>query len=189
MKVENEVRQLFAKGLVAKYVFEDLVYKSSLMTNIIKKAKQYAQTNSTILISGETGTGKEILVQSIHNYSLRKKKPFISINCAALPEQLLESELFGYEEGAFTGSKKGGKLGLFETSHKGSIFLDEIASTTQKVQTQLLRVLQEKVVMRIGADRIIPIDVHVIAATNKNLVDEVQLNQFREDLYFRLNVN
>lgn len=188
INVENRVRKLFAKGFVAKYNFDDFIYNSKQIKDVIRKAKKFAQTNSTILINGETGTGKEILAHSIHNYSLRNKKPFISINCAVLPEQLLESELFGYEDGAFTGSKKGGKLGLFEICQEGTIFLDEIGSTTQKVQTNLLRVLQEKEFMRIGADRIISIDVRVIAATNKNLINEVQANKFREDLYFRLNV-
>ena len=188
MKVENEVRQYFAKGLVAKHSFSDIIFTTNVMRKSIANAKKFAKSDYTILITGETGTGKEILAQSIHNYSVRSKKPFVSINCAALSEQLLESELFGFVEGAFTGSKKGGKPGLFELSHLGSIFLDEIASTTQRVQMQLLRVLQEKEVMRIGAERIIPIDTRVIAATNKDLVGEINVNEFREDLYFRLNV-
>jgi propionate catabolism operon transcriptional regulator len=188
IKVENEVRQYFARGLIAKYSFNDIIFTTDVMKKMIAKAKKFAQSDYTILITGETGTGKEILAQSIHNYSTRNKKPFVSINCAALSEQLLESELFGFVEGAFTGSKKGGKPGLFELSHLGSIFLDEIASTTQRVQLQLLRVLQEKEVMRIGAERIIPISTRVIAATNKDLVSEVSANYFREDLFFRLNI-
>jgi propionate catabolism operon transcriptional regulator len=188
IKVENEVRQYFARGLIAKYSFNDIIFTTDVMKKMIAKAKKFAQSDYTILITGETGTGKEILAQSIHNYSTRNKKPFVSINCAALSEQLLESELFGFVEGAFTGSKKGGKPGLFELSHLGSIFLDEIASTTQRVQLQLLRVLQEKEVMRIGAERIIPINTRVIAATNKDLVSEVSANYFREDLFFRLNI-
>ena len=188
MEVENEIRRSISKGLVAKYYVSDLIYKSETMKKIVKRAKRYAATHSTITIVGETGTGKEILSQSIHNLSPRSNQAFVSINCAALSEQLLESELFGYEEGAFTGSKKGGKPGLFETAHNGTIFLDEIGTTSQNVQRHLLRVLQEREVMRIGAERIIPVNVRVIAASNKDLVEEVNKGSFREDLFFRLNV-
>jgi len=188
MEVEKEIRRSISKGLVAKYNVSDLIYKSDAMKKIVKRIKRFASTNSTITIVGETGTGKEILSQSIHNLSQRSKQAFVSINCAALTEQLLQSELFGYDEGAFTGSKKGGKPGLFETAHNGTIFLDEIGATSQNVQRHLLRVLQEREVMRIGADRIIPIDVRVIAASNKELVEEVNAGRFREDLFFRLNV-
>ncbi len=188
MEVENEIRRSISKGMVAKYNVSDLIYKSDAMQKIVKRAKRFAATQSTITIVGETGTGKEILSQSIHNLSPRSKQAFVSINCAALSEQLLESELFGYEEGAFTGSKKGGKPGLFETAHNGTIFLDEIGTTSQSVQRHLLRVLQEKEVMRIGAERIIPVNVRVIAASNKDLVGEVNKGSFREDLFFRLNV-
>ena len=187
-KDENEVRRNFAKGLVAKYTIKDLIHSSSAMRDIVKKAVRYASSDSTILLNGETGTGKEILAQSIHNMGRRAKGPFVSINCAAIPDQLLENELFGHEEGAFTGSRKGGKIGLFELAHTGTIFLDEIASTPPNVQASLLRVLQEKKVMRIGSDRLIPIDVRVIAASNRNLVEEVRSGRFREDLFFRLNV-
>jgi transcriptional regulator with PAS, ATPase and Fis domain len=188
MEVENEIRRSLSKGLIAKYNLSDLIYKSDSMKKMIERVKQFASTGSTILIVGETGTGKEILAQSIHNLSQRKKQAFVSINCAALSEQLLESELFGYEEGAFTGSKKGGKPGLFETAHKGTIFLDEIGATSNNVQRHLLRVLQEREVMRIGADRIIPVNVRVIAASNQELIEEVNKGSFREDLFFRLNV-
>ena len=188
MEVENEIRRSISKGLVAKYNVSDLIYKSEAMKKIVTRAQRFAATHSTITIIGETGTGKEILSQSIHNLSPRSKQAFVSINCAALSEQLLESELFGYEEGAFTGSKKGGKPGLFETAHNGTIFLDEIGTTSQNVQRHLLRVLQEKEVMRIGAERIIPVNVRVIAASNKELVEEVNKGSFREDLFFRLNV-
>jgi len=188
IKAENEVRRSFAKGLVAKYCLDDLIHKSPPMMDVINRAMRFALSGSTILIDGETGTGKELLAHSIHNLCQRKKGPFVSINCAALPDQLLESELFGHEEGAFTGSRKGGKPGLFELAHKGTIFLDEIASTPQTVQTRLLRLLQEKEVMRIGGDNLIPIDVRVIAAANKDLREEVQSGRFREDLFFRLNV-
>jgi len=129
-----------------------------------------------------------LFAQSIHNFSNRKDKPFVAVNCAALPEDLLESELFGYEEGAFTGARKGGKQGLFELAHDGTIFLDEISEMPIKLQARLLRVLQEKEIMRIGGDKIIPVDVRIIAATNKRLSEEVEKGRFREDLYYRLNV-
>jgi transcriptional regulator with PAS, ATPase and Fis domain len=188
MRAESEVRRSFAKGLIAKYFIDDFVYSSPLIREAIYKVKRFAPSDSTILITGETGTGKEILAHSVHNLSLRHKGPFVSINCAALPDQLLESELFGYEEGAFTGSKRGGKPGLFELAHGGSLFLDEISATPSSVQTRLLRVLQEKEVMRIGGDRLISINVRIIAAANKNLQEEVLAGRFREDLFFRLNV-
>jgi len=188
MKAENEVRRSFAKGLVAKYHIDDIIYKSPLMKNIVHSANKFAGSDLTLLITGETGTGKEIVAQSIHNLGSRKKGPFVSINCAALPEQLLESELFGHEEGSFTGARKGGKPGLFEIAHNGTMFLDEIGSTPKSVQGRLLRILQEKEVMRIGGDRLIPINTRVIAATNKDLVEEVQNQRMREDLFFRLNV-
>ncbi len=188
MRAENEVRRSFAKGLMAKYSIADFVHKSPLVKEVINRALRFAESDYTILITGETGTGKEILAHSIHNLGQRKKGPFVSINCAALPDHLLESELFGYEEGAFTGARKGGKPGLFEIAHKGTIFLDEIGATPHSVQARLLRVLQEKEVMRIGGDRLIPIDVRVIAATNKNLNEEVQKGMIREDLFFRLKV-
>ncbi|MDA8127038.1 MAG: sigma 54-interacting transcriptional regulator, partial [Deltaproteobacteria bacterium] len=188
IKDENEVRRNFAKGLVAKFTIDDLIHGSSVMRDIVKKVRKYASSDSTILISGETGTGKEILAQSIHNMGKRVKGPFVSINCAALPDQLLENELFGHEEGAFTGARRGGKIGLFELAHTGTIFLDEIASTPPNVQANLLRVLQEKKVMRIGSDRLVPVDVRVLAASNKDLVEEVRCGRFRKDLFFRLNV-
>jgi len=188
IRAENEVRRILAKGLVAKYYIKDLIHGSRIMSESVTVAKQFAPTDSTILITGETGTGKEIISQSIHNLSRRNKKPFVSINCAALPDQLLESELFGYEDGAFTGSKKGGKPGLFELAHKGTILLDEISSTSQSVQPRLLRVLQEREVMRLGGNQLIPVDVRVIATSNKDLGEEVYIGRFREDLFFRLNV-
>lgn len=188
IKSENKVRKKLSKGLVANYVIDDLIHCSKEMKEIISRVIRFSKTNSTILINGETGTGKEILAQSIHNLSKRKNSPFVSINCAAIPENLLESELFGYEEGAFTGSRKGGKPGLFELAHTGSIFLDEISAASEAVQTRLLRVLQEREVMRIGSDQMIPIDVRVIAAANKDLARESRKGNFREDLYFRINV-
>ena len=188
IQVEGEIRRSFARGLVAKYDLNDLVYECSVMDEMVKRSRRFASTDSTILIVGETGTGKEILAHSIHGLSNRSNHPFVSINCAALSEELLQSELFGYEEGAFTGSRKGGKPGLFEVAHNGTIFLDEINATSQNVQRHLLRVLQEREVMRIGADRVTPINVRVLAASNSNLIEEVNRGSFREDLFFRLNV-
>ncbi len=188
IRVESEVRKSLSKGFLARYNFSDLIHRCRIMDELIARAAQFASSRSTILIIGETGTGKEILAQSIHNISPLSRNPFVSINCAALSEQLLESELFGYEEGAFTGSRKGGKPGLFELAHTGTIFLDEITSTSQRVQRHLLRVLQEREVMRIGADRIVPVSVRVIAASNDNIEKEVYSRAFREDLFFRLNI-
>jgi len=180
-------KELAKKGFIAKYHFTDIIYRSDIMHQVIQRAKIYAQTNATILIHGETGTGKELFAQSIHNASQRKQHSFVAINCSALSENLLESELFGYEEGAFTGAKKGGKTGLFELAHKGTIFLDEIGEITPKLQSRLLRVLQEKEIMKVGGDQVIPIDVRIIAATNKDLRQLVIEGTFREDLYYRLN--
>lgn len=181
-------RELYQKGLVTRFTFKDIIGKSGAIKEAIEKAKRYALTDSTVLISGESGTGKELFAQSIHAHSRRRNGPFVAVNCAALPENLLESELFGYEEGAFTGAKKGGKPGLFELAHLGTIFLDEIGEMPPQLQARLLRVLQEKEVMRLGGSRVIPVDVRVIAATNKNLQQAVQEGAFRADLFYRLNV-
>lgn len=181
-------RELYQKGLVARFTFKDIVGKSDAIKEAVEKARRYALTDSTVLVCGESGTGKELFAQSIHACSRRKNGPFVAVNCAALPENLLESELFGYEEGAFTGAKKGGKLGLFELAHQGTIFLDEIAEMPPQLQARLLRVVQEKEVMRLGGSRVIPIDVRVIAATNKNMLEAVQDGVFRTDLFYRLNV-
>jgi len=140
------------------------------------------------LISGATGTGKELFAQGIHNFSNRRGEPFVAINCAALPQDILESELFGYVRGAFTGARSEGKAGIFELAHKGSVFLDEITEISQNVQAKLLRVLQEKEVMRIGDDKVIPVDVRIIAASNKDLRGEIAAGRFREDLYYRIGV-
>lgn len=185
---EKEVRKSLAKGLVSKYVIDDFVYQSDIMKQLIVKSKKFAMTDLAVLIYGETGTGKEIIAQSIHNESVRGKGPFVSINCASLPDQLLENELFGHEEGSFTGSRKGGKPGLFEIAHEGSVFLDEIMDMSMNVQNRLLRVLQEKEVMRIGGSQLIPVDIRIIAATNRKLSEEVYKGNFREDLFFRLNI-
>lgn len=186
-KAEEKIREgLYQKGFIAKTTFADIVGQSEIMAEVKKKAVLYAKSDSTILILGETGTGKELFAQAIHNESARCKRPFVAINCAALPANLLESELFGYEEGAFTGAKKGGKPGLFELAHGGTIFLDEIGEVPMAIQSRLLRVLQEHEVLRIGGERIIPVNIRVIAATNKDLWDMVKQGLFREDLYYRL---
>ena len=175
-------------GYFSKYEFKDLIGKNKRFLTTKNKAKKISKTNSTIILSGETGTGKELFAGAIHNNSLRKNNPFVAINCTTLPENLLESELFGYEKGAFTGANKEGKIGLFERADKGTLFLDEIGDLPLSLQTRLLRVIEEKEIMRIGGDSIIPIDVRIIAATNRNLQELVDKGKFRKDLYFRLNV-
>ncbi len=188
-QAEQKIRTLLnAKGLVAKYHLSDIVGQSPTIRQVIQKTKLYGGTDSTVLITGETGTGKELFAHSLHRLSKRRNKPFVAINCAALPENLLESELFGYEEGAFTGARKGGKAGLFELAHRGSIFLDEISEMPIRLQARLLRAIQEKEVMRLGGDKIIPVDARVIVATNRDLKEAVANNKFRSDLYFRLNI-
>ncbi len=188
-KLEQKVRKnLYNKGHVARYCLSDVVHRSPATRQLIETAREYAKSPSTILIQGESGTGKEIFAQSIHRESRHSDGPFVGINCTALPENLLESELFGYGEGAFTGARKGGKPGLFEMAHRGTLFLDEIGEIPTSVQARLLRVLEEKSVMRIGQETNIPIDVRIICATNRNLEKMVQEGQFREDLYYRLNV-
>lgn len=176
------------KGMVARYTFADLIGKSDQLYRAIEKSKSYGQTDLTILVLGESGTGKEVLANAIHNVSSRRGGPFVAVNCATLPQSLLESELFGYEEGAFTGAKKGGRAGLFEIAQHGTIFLDEISEITLSSQAQLLRVLQEKVIRRVGGNRIIPVDVRIIAASNADLQSKIKAGLFREDLFFRLNV-
>jgi propionate catabolism operon transcriptional regulator len=173
---------------VAKYHIHDLVGNDPGLERLRRLAERYASAGSTILISGESGTGKELLAQGIHNASPRRFQPFIAVNCAALPESLLESELFGYEEGAFTGSRRRGKIGLFEAAHQGTIFLDEIGDMPLLLQTRLLRVLQEREVHRLGALDPTPVDVRVIAATNLDLRQRVKAGHFRDDLYYRLNI-
>ena len=187
-KLEHKFRSLQTLGLTATHTFEGIIGGSVIMQETIKRAKAYADFDSTVLIEGETGTGKEIFAQSIHNASSRRLGPFVAINCAALSESLLESELFGYEEGAFTGAKRGGKIGLFELAHKGTIFLDEINQIPLQLQAKVLRALQEKVVLRVGGERVIPVDVRIIAATNENLKEKIDARQFRGDLYYRINI-
>ena len=187
--IEEKIRRAsHAKGLTAKITFQDVIGSSKIVDKTIGRAKQFAATDETILITGESGTGKEMFAQSIHNESPRRNQPFVAINCAAIPSTLLESELFGYAEGAFTGARKGGKQGVFELAHQGTIFLDEIGELPRAAQGHLLRVLQEKEVMRVGDGKVTPVDVRVIAATNQSLEDAVKQNTFRWDLYHRLNV-
>lgn len=187
-RLEHQYRKLQTKGLVARYRFNDIIARSSSMQKVIEQAKAYASVDSTIIIEGETGTGKEVFAQSIHNHSRRREGPFVAINCAAVPENLLESELMGYEEGAFTGAKRGGKAGLFELAHKGTIFFDEINHIPLQLQARVLRVIQERMVLRLGSEKVVPVDVHIIAASNEDLASKVQRNEFRDDLYYRLNV-
>ncbi|KMK76874.1 sigma 54-interacting transcriptional regulator [Alkalihalobacillus pseudalcaliphilus] len=189
LQIDTKVRsELYHRRFYAKYSFDDIVFKSNKMSETISLAKSYAGVDSNVLIYGESGTGKELVAQSIHKASERKEGPFIAVNCGAFPENLLESEIFGYEEGAFTGARKGGKPGLFEMAHNGTIFLDEIGEMAMSLQTRLLRVLQEREVRRIGGVKIIPVNVRVVAATNKDLIHSIRQNQFRSDLYYRLNI-
>ncbi len=181
-------RKMHSKGFVARTTLDDVIGASPQVLHLKARAGKFASVDASVLISGETGTGKEMLAQGIHNLSRRSKGPFVAVNCAALPESLLESELFGYEEGAFTGAKKGGKPGLFELAHGGTIFLDEIGEMPLKLQAELLRVVQEKEVRRVGGDRIIPIDVRIIAATNHHFHTLLKNEMFRKDLYYRLAV-
>lgn len=186
--VELSRKDLQKQGYVAKHVFKDIVHSSDAMEQAIAMAKRIAQTDYTVLIRGESGTGKELMAQSIHNASHRSKFPFIAINCAAIPDNLLESELFGYEAGSFTGARSKGKIGLFEQANHGTLFLDEIGDLSPLLQSRLLRTLQERQVMHIGGNRLIDIDVRFIAATNKDLEQAVKAGTFRDDLFFRLNV-
>ncbi|MBM7714133.1 PAS domain S-box-containing protein [Bacillus thermophilus] len=188
-EMEGKIRKkMHMRGHVAKYSFGDIFHKSKAIQEVIDTAKSYSEADSNILIIGETGTGKEMFAQSVHNHSQRSNNPFVAINCAALPESLLESELFGYVEGAFTGAMKGGKQGFFELAHRGTLFLDEIGEISPKLQSRLLRVLQEREIMRVGDDKVIPVDVRIIAATNQDLLKMVQNNEFRADLFYRLSV-
>jgi transcriptional regulator with PAS, ATPase and Fis domain len=182
----DRARQIIRK-LEAKYTFEDIISGSEEMNIAVEQAKLAARTPVTILLRGESGTGKELFAHAIHNASERKYNPFIRVNCAAISDSLLESELFGYEEGAFTGAKRGGKKGLFEEAHNGSIFLDEIGELNANTQAKLLRVLQENEIVRVGGTKPIPINVRIIAATHVNLEKGIADGTFREDLYYRLN--
>ncbi|MCF6465006.1 sigma-54 interaction domain-containing protein [Clostridium sp. Cult2] len=176
------------KGVLKKYSFKDYITEDKATLNMIEKAKKISKNNSCVLIQGESGTGKEIIAQSIHYNSSRKNYPFIPVNFAAIQPSLLDSELFGYVEGSFTGASKGGSKGLFEMAHKGTIFFDEIGDAPLSFQVRLLRVLEEKEIRKIGSFERIPIDVRFIAATNKNLFEMVSKGTFREDLFYRINV-
>lgn len=200
-KVEELSRELQRTREVADYLqkqlnqreqlpksFEEYVGQNSRLRETLELATKVAKTDSTVLIRGESGVGKEVLAKGIHNCSRRKDQPLIKVNCAAIPEALMESELFGFEDGAFTGAKKGGKLGKFELAHGGTIFLDEIGDMSLSMQAKLLRVLQEKELERIGGTKTIKLDIRVIAATNCNLEEMIEKGSFRQDLYYRLNI-
>jgi len=184
----NAGAKLRNNGFMARHTFESLVCEDPDMKEVIRCARQFALHDRNLLIFGETGTGKEVIAQSIHNASFRKNGPFVAINCAAIPEQLLESELFGYVGGAFTGATKGGKRGLFELANNGTLFLDEIGDIPMLLQSKLLRVIQEREIIRLGDDRVIPINVRIICATNRDLSELVESGAFRRDLFYRLEV-
>lgn len=188
-ELESQIRRkLSERGLKARYTFDQIIHKSKEIDRVIQLAGRYAASDSNVIVIGETGTGKELFAQSIHNASKRKNGPFVAVNCAALPENLLESELFGYVEGAFTGTSKGGKMGLFEQAHGGTLFLDEVGEISMAIQTKLLRVLQERQVRRIGDNKVINVDVRIISATNKSIRKMADVGQFRRDLVYRLDV-
>lgn len=188
-EVEGRIRaKANERGHVARHNFADILGDGQIIRDTIKMARKFGEVDASTLIVGKSGTGKEMFAQSIHNSSRRKNEPFVAINCAAIPDNLLESELFGYVEGAFTGAIKGGKQGLIELAHRGTLFLDEISEMPLKLQGRLLRVLQEKELMRLGHDRVITVDVRIISATNRDLLGLVEKGEFREDLYYRLDV-
>ena len=190
-KILQEERQLrkslVRKSSAVKYTFRDIIAVNAEMRKKVDIAKKFSQAQSNVLITGETGTGKELFAHSIHSASGRMNQPFVAINCATLPETLLESELFGYEPGSFSGASREGKVGLFELAHQGTIFLDEIGEIPVALQAKLLRVLQEKEIRRIGSTTVIPVDVRVIAATNVNIQEQIAQGRFRSDLLYRLN--
>ncbi len=186
--LEDMQKSVFRVTSKGNWSFDNIIGTSSKLRESKEKARQVAEYDSTVLILGESGTGKELFARAIHNTSSRANEPFIAINCSAIPETLLESELFGYEPGAFTGADRAGKPGKFELAHQGTIFLDEVGDMPLFLQTKLLRVLQEKSITRVGAVKPVEIDVRVIAATNQNLNELMERKMFREDLYYRLNV-
>ncbi|SDB81042.1 Transcriptional regulator of acetoin/glycerol metabolism [Williamwhitmania taraxaci] len=175
-------------GMKARYTFEEMIFNSDTMRRVVDYAKAIANSPSTVLILGESGTGKEVLAQAIHSASTRSKASFVAVNCGAIPSTLMESELFGYEDGAFTGARRGGKPGKFELANDGTIFLDEIGEMPIDMQVKLLRAIQEGKITRVGGEKEIPVDVRIIAATNRNLKNEVDEGRFRMDLYYRLSV-
>ena len=184
----KEAKRSTIEGTAAVYSFEDLIYRSRKMDDMVRNARRASSGDITILIQGESGTGKELLAHAIHNQSPRRKAPFVPVNCAALPRELIQSELFGYEEGAFTGARRGGKAGRLELANGGTIFLDEVGDMPLSVQANLLRVLQDRQVVRVGGGRPIQLDVRVTAATNRDLEAELELGSFRRDLFYRLAV-
>ncbi|MGE5580187.1 MAG: sigma-54 interaction domain-containing protein [Bacillota bacterium] len=187
-RLEQEIVRSLRSGHTATYTVNDIVGESPATKRMVERIRRIGETDLTVLISGESGVGKEVAAQAIHNLSSSRHGPFVAVNFAALPENLAESELFGYEEGAFTGARRGGHRGYFEEAHKGTVFLDEIGDASPAVQASLLRVLQEKRVTRVGGSRVIPLDFRVIAATNRPLAEMVAEGKFRRDLYYRLNV-
>ncbi len=176
------------KGFQARYSLSDILTQNEAMRRIVQLARRYAVTDATLVLQGESGTGKELFAQGIHCAGRRASGPFVAVNCAAIPEQLLESELFGYEEGAFTGARRQGKAGLFELAHQGTLFLDEIGDLPQMMQVRLLRVLQEREIMRVGGSQVIPVDIRIICATASDLAAQARTGRFRKDLFYRLNV-
>ncbi len=188
-QIEARVRRkIYADGHTAACTFDDIAGTHPSLRRAVSIAREFAVTDSSVLLLGETGVGKEVFAQSIHNFSRRSSGPFVAINCAALPGSLLESELFGYVSGAFTGANPKGKPGMFELAHKGTLFLDEMGEMDLMIQGKILRVLEERKVMRLGSERLIPVDVRVLAATNRNLQSLIAEQRFRQDLYYRLNV-
>ena len=175
-------------GAKAKFLFEDIIGADWEFMETVRNAQIAAQISSNVLLLGESGTGKDVFAQAIHNSSSRKDGPYVAINCATIPRDLISSELFGYADGAFTGSRKGGSQGKFELADGGTIFLDEIGETPLELQAALLRVIEDKSIIRIGGTKVTTVNVRIIAATNKNLKEEVRNGRFREDLYYRLNV-
>jgi PAS domain S-box-containing protein len=185
---ELELHKKLVRRLTSKYTFDEIVAESSVMQSAVEQARRAAETPATVLLRGESGTGKELFAHAIHNASSRRNGQFVRVNCAAIADTLLESELFGYAEGAFTGARKGGKRGLFEEANGGTIFLDEIGEISLSLQAKLLRVLQEKEIVRVGEAKPVSVNARVIAATNARLEELIARGQFREDLYYRLNV-
>jgi transcriptional regulator with PAS, ATPase and Fis domain len=185
---ELEQQKRLVRRLTSKYTFAEIVTESAVMQLAVEQAMRAAETPATVLLRGESGTGKELFAHAIHNASGRRSGQFIRVNCAAIADSLLESELFGYGEGAFTGARKGGKRGLFEEANGGTLFLDEIGEVSVNLQAKLLRVLQEKEIVRVGEAKPVPVNARVIAATNAHLEERIARGAFREDLYYRLNV-
>lgn len=184
--IDNVHSKLVGNGYYAKHDFDSIVGESEAIRKVKNIASKLARTDLSVLIEGDNGSGKELFASAIHNASKRKDKPFVAINFSALPDQLVESELFGYEEGAFTGAKKGGKIGLFQQAEGGTLFLDEIGDISPKIQAKLLRVLEEREILKVGGNKNIPVNVRIVAATNRNLQEMIEEKTFREDLYYRL---